>query len=324
VLFIGGPLIRANWLTNPLAIFIFSLLALGTSLYIYIHSYLRVNNAFSEFVKKRNLDAVKFLDTQSWVTILILSVLVAMIICGMFIIYVYYRNMIRLYHMQQNFINGFTHELKTPIASLRLFLDTFSKHQLPQDQQQKYLNYMKRDTDRLADNVNQILNLARLEDRKYKADWKYGCLKVFAQEWLAKTSFNRENSNVEIVAVSSDFFPAKFDVQLMEMLFANLVANGLFHNRSDTPKVDIVFMHDRRMINIQFKDNGLGLAKRDFKHIFKKFYQVKKTGKGSGLGLYMVQQIARFHKGQIKVSSEGEAMGSVFTLSIPLERVSER
>ncbi len=69
--------------------------------------------------------------------------------------------------MQQNFINGFTHELKTPVTSLKLYLDTFTMHELDRATQLKYVNFMKRDANRLSDNISKILNLARIEDKKF-------------------------------------------------------------------------------------------------------------------------------------------------------------
>jgi len=120
----------------------------------------------SDFVRKKNLDSSQFLEPQTWIMILVLSVLVTVILVCLVIIFVYYQKVIQLYRMQQNFINGFTHELKTPLASLRLFLDTFLKHELPREEQMKYLTFMKRDTDRLVDNVNLILNLAKIEEKK--------------------------------------------------------------------------------------------------------------------------------------------------------------
>jgi len=142
-------MIKSRWFYHPLFIFIFSLLALASSLVIYIRSYLRVHAALEEVVYKYHLNTKSLLDTETWVLVLILSLLVAVILTGLLIIYIYYQKMIQLYRLQQNFINGFTHELKTPIASLKLFLETFSRHDLPRDEQLKYLEYMKRDTSRL-------------------------------------------------------------------------------------------------------------------------------------------------------------------------------
>jgi len=310
-------LIRYRWITNPVTVFIFSLAAIGTSLWLYIHSYLQVSDAFNDFVRKRNLDPSPLLQTETWVMILIVSILVALIVIGVVVIFIYYQKVIQLYRMQQNFINGFTHELKTPIASLRLFLDTFSKHKLDEESQKKYLNYMIRDTERLSDNVNQILNLARIEDKKYEPVWETGTIKTFIQQWLDKTSYWREDADVFIKECEEGPFIVKYDVNLIPLVFMNLVNNALIHNNSSRPKVEITLKKQGKMILVSFKDNGIGITRAEEKKVFRKFYQVRKAGKGSGIGLYLVQTVMKFHKGHVKLYSEGVGTGTTFILSFP-------
>ena len=310
-------MIRYRWITNPVTVFIFSLIALGSSLWLYIHSYLRVNDAFQEFVRKRNLDPSPLLETETWVMILIVSVLVALILIGVIIIFVYYQKMIQLYRMQQNFINGFTHELKTPIASLRLFLDTFSRHKLDEESQKKYLGYMIRDTERLSDNVNQILNLARIEDKKYEAQWEVGDIRLFIQNWLQKTSYWSEDADVIFMEQGGQPLYVKYDINLLPLVFMNLVNNAQIHNKSDRPRVEISARLQGKNVTVSFKDNGIGISKAEAKKVFRKFYQVKKAAKGSGIGLYLVQTVMRFHKGSVRLFSEGEESGTTFILSFP-------
>ena len=152
---------------HPVTIFISSLIALGVSLYLYIDSYLRVNETLKTFIQKSGLPKEQFRSPETWIMILTLSVLVSLIIIGMVVIFTYYQKVIQLYRMQQSFINGFTHELKTPIASLRIFIDTFKKHELTREKQLDYLDLMGRDTERLQSNVMQILNMAKIEDRSF-------------------------------------------------------------------------------------------------------------------------------------------------------------
>jgi two-component system phosphate regulon sensor histidine kinase PhoR len=288
-----------------------------TSLFLYIHSYLKVNNAFHDFVVKHKLDDSQFLDSQTWVNVLILSLLVAIILTGMFIIYVYYQKMIQLYRMQQNFINGFTHELKTPVASLRLFLDTFSKHELPREEQLKYLEYMKRDTDRLSDNVNLILNLAKIEDKKYKTNFEEVELELFVKELVEKYQHLFEQCDIQIEPHQKDATICLFDRSLMEMLLMNLLGNAISYNESENAKIKINFSIMKKHLIINIVDNGVGLAGNEVKNIFKKFYQVGKAAKGSGLGLYIAQQVARIHKGTLNVHSDGPGRGSTFSLKLP-------
>lgn len=309
-------MIKSRWFYHPLFIFIFSLLALGSSLIIYIRSYLQVNAALEDVVLKYHLNSKSMMQTETWVLILILSLLVAVILAGLLIIYIYYQKMIQLYRLQQNFINGFTHELKTPIASLQLFLETFTRHELPRDEQLKYLEYMRRDTVRLSDNVNRILNLGRLEDRNFKADFIVQDLVVLIEEFLKNTPHLFEEGKVSFHSeVKSLLLP--IDTALFEMLLMNLITNALIYNKAKEKAVDInLAVHDDNLIFLDFKDNGMGIDKGQIKKIFKKFYQVGKSTKGSGLGLYIVQSIARLHKGEIQVKSQGVGSGSVFRLTL--------
>ncbi|MAF77439.1 MAG: two-component sensor histidine kinase [Halobacteriovoraceae bacterium] len=306
-------------------------MALGVSLFLYIHSYLKVNNAFREFVEKRNLNPDAFLETQTWVMILILSLLVTLIIAGVVLIFVYYQKMIQLYRMQQNFINGFTHELKTPIASLRLFLDTFDKHDLSRDQQKKYLSYMIRDTERLSDNVTQILNLARIEDKKYEATWQESSLYDFLLSWREKISYLGADADIIIIDPEAHQDESlkiegercknsmiRFEPNLLPLVFMNLVNNAIIYNNSARPQVEIRLKCHRNLLKVEFKDNGVGIPPSEQKKVFKKFYQVKKSGKGSGIGLYLVQTVMKFHKGQVSVAENENKKGSTFTLSFPL------
>jgi len=308
-------MIKSRWFYHPLFIFIFSLLALASSLVIYIRSYLRVHAALEEVVYKYHLNTKSLLDTETWVLVLILSLLVAVILTGLLIIYIYYQKMIQLYRLQQNFINGFTHELKTPIASLKLFLETFSRHDLPRDEQLKYLEYMKRDTTRLSDNVNRILNLGRLEDRNFKADFARQDLVSLIENFLEDTPHLFEEGKVTFhTHVKEAWMP--IDTALFEMLMMNLITNALIYNKAKEKLVEIELSTEGKNVIIDFRDNGIGLERSQVKKIFKKFYQVGKSTKGSGLGLYIVHNIARLHKGEIQAISRGPGAGSVFRLTL--------
>ena len=233
--------------------------------------------------------------------------------------------MIQLYHLQQNFINGFTHELKTPIASIQLFLETFARHELPRTEQLKYLEFMRRDTVRLADNVNRILNLGRLEDRNFEADFVEQDLVALIKQFLKSTPHLFEDGKVSFQSnINYLFLP--IDSALFEMLLMNLITNALIYNKSSEKLVDINLSAKDNLIFLDFTDNGMGLEKNQIKKIFKKFYQVGKSAKGSGLGLYIVQSIAKLHRGDIVAFSKGSGMGTTFRVSLKtnpkkLERV---
>jgi signal transduction histidine kinase len=111
------------------------------------------------------------------------------------------------------------------------------------------------------------------------------------------------------------------DRQLFEMLLMNLISNSLRYNESMEKYLEISFKIEGKNLCIGFKDNGIGLLSKNKKKIFKKFYQVGKaencTAKGTGLGLYLVQQITKIHGGKIKAESKGVGTGSTFNVYLP-------
>lgn len=304
-------MIKSRWFYHPLFIFIFSLLALALSLFLYIRTYLQVNEALQEVVIKYNLNQANIFRSETWIFILILSLLVAVIVAGLLIIYIYYQKMIQLYRLQQNFINGFTHELKTPIASLQLFLDTFSKHELSRNDQLKYLDFMKRDTKRLSENVSRILHLGRLEDRNFKADFQEDNLVVVIENIVENGRHLFDEGSI-LLKKEINQFVTHFDKSLIEMVIMNLIINGFIYNNKKEKIVTIELLPKDDKLIVRFSDNGIGLEKKEFKRVFKKFYQVGKTTKGSGVGLYIVGQILKLHKSYIKVTHSELNVGTTF------------
>ncbi len=306
-------MIKSRWFFHPLFIFIFSLVAILTSLFIYIRSYLQVHQAFNDLVIKYHINSNRLLESETWVIIVILSILVAIIMLGMMMIFIYYQKMIQLYRLQQNFINGFTHELKTPIASIQLFVDTFLKHELKREEQVKYLEFMKRDAERLSQNVNRILHLAKLEDKKFQANFEEKNLVSVIHKLLKNTPHLFENVEINFYH-DPDVIMFKLDIYLFEMLLMNLITNGILYNKSDKKKIEINLTQQDNKIKLIVIDNGVGIDKTEQKKIFKKFYQVGKATKGSGLGLYIVASIVKLHHGDIKVHSDGYSHGSSFIM----------
>ncbi len=313
---------RSRWLFHPILILIFSILALGTSLFLYIYWYIEASTGLKSIVKRFNLDAGQVLESQTWVVILVLSVLVGIIFMGIFIIFVYNLKTLQLYRLQHNFINSFTHELKTPVTALKLYLETFVKHELSREDQLKYIQYMLHDTGRLSDDINRILDLARIESKSYGDKMGTHSLVEVINQFLEKNSHHFQQSNITVSNPSGNAYPYRINLSLFDMLLMNLLTNAVKYNHAQPPEVKISFEVQGKKLYIHFKDNGIGIDKEQKKKIFRKFYQVGKSddmsAKGSGLGLYLVEHIARIHKSKIHVSSSGLGQGSTFTLMLPL------
>lgn len=312
---------RGSWIVHPISIFVFSTVALVLSLFLYIYWYVEVSTGLKAMVRKLNLEPVQVLAPQTWVVVLVLSILVGIILMGIFTIFVYNQKTLQLFRLQHNFINNFTHELKTPVTSLKLFLETFLKYDLARQDQEKYINYMLSDVGRLADNINRILNLARLESKSYQADFRITDLVRSIEDFLETHSPLFEGCDIQVHPPAGGPWQHPVDRPLFEMLVMNLLTNAVKYNTSERPRIDIRFHAGRRHLRLRFEDNGIGIGKGETRKIFRRFYQTGRPGrtlaKGSGLGLNLVQNIARLHKGRVEAESHMDDSGSVFTLILP-------
>lgn len=312
---------RALWFLHPIAIFVFSLVALGLSLFLYIYWYVGVSSGLKSVIEKTNLDPQQFIAWQTWVVIMVLSILVGIIVIGIFTIFVYQRKTQALYRSQHKFINSFTHELKTPTTSLRLYLETFAKHELTRDMQLKYIHYMLADVDRLAANINDILNLARIEAKIYSGKFVIVDVAVEVEDFYRKNEQLFRGSEILIHKEKGQCYYCSINIPLFHMMLMNLLSNGIRYNESPCPRITITFSRSERNVSIVFKDNGIGFEKSEVKKIFKKFFQIERQDAsqagGTGLGLYMVEQVVRFHKGKVTAESEGLGQGAQFKLSFP-------
>jgi signal transduction histidine kinase len=312
----------AKWFLHPIFIFVFSIAALGVSLFLYIYWYVEASTKLQSVIEKTNLDAAHFFELRTWVVIVVLSILVAIILTGIFIIFSYHLKSFRLYRLQHNFINSFTHELKTPVTSLQLYLETFAKHSLPREMQLKYINYMLDDVKRLTANINKILDIAKIESRTFMGQWIAVDLVTFINDFCNRNQQLFRDCHIALHNPGGRSIPYEIDQALFEMLLMNILSNAVKYNKSEKKKVEIFFKHRKGKVLISFIDNGIGLEKRETKKIFKKFYQVGSAGsgqdEGSGLGLYLVDGIARLHKGRVIAESRGLGKGTSFTVILPL------
>ena len=315
-------MIPSKWFIHPILIFIFSIMAVTTSLALYIYWYVEVSAGLKAVIQKANVEPGQALASQTWVVILVLSILVGLILMSIFIIFVYNQKTFQLYRLQRNFIDNFTHELKTPVTSLKLYLETFRKHTLSREDQIKYLDYMIQDAERLSDNINRILNLAKIESKAYKGEFVTRGLVSTLQEFSEKNRHLFKGCEIRIHNPSGEPYAHRVDLSLFEMLLMNLLTNAVKYNHSNAPRVDITFEQRGRELHIRFEDNGIGLPRSETKRIFRKFYQVppleNTSAKGSGVGLFLVDSIARLHKGRIMAESKGSGKGSVFSVILPL------
>lgn len=313
---------RTRWLLWLIAIFVLSTVALGFSLFLYIYWYIKVSAGLEHLISRFNLERVDIAASHTWVVITVLSILVGLILVGLFLIFFYNLKTLQLFRLQRNFINNFTHELKTPVTSLRLYLETFLKHDLPREERLRYINFMMTDITRLSSTISSILDLAEIESRSYAGEFVAMEVAGVVDQFYKKNQHMFGDCVVNLHNPSCTQYTCLINAHLFEMLLTNLFTNAIKYNQSELPRIDIHFEQHNKNVLINFFDNGIGLAKADRKKIFKKFYQAGNaedmSAKGTGLGLYLTANIARLHKGKIRAAGKPDGNGSVFTLSLPL------
>jgi len=312
---------RTFWFIHPIAIFVYSIIALALSLFLYIYWYVEVSSGLQRVIAKTNLDPGQFVAWQTWVVIMVLSILVGIILLGIIFVFVYQRKTLSLYSSQHKFINSFTHELKTPVTSLQLYLETMARVELPRDKQEKYLGYMLDDVSRLTNNINGILDLARLEAKVQGVEFVVVDLVEEVLVFYRKNEQLFRESDILVNKSEEQKYYCSVNHALFQMMLMNLLSNGIRYNENERPKIHISFSHTENNVQLAIADNGVGFDKSQAKKVFKKFFQIEQQeltrSGGTGLGLYMVDQVVRLHRGKVTAHSEGLGKGSKFVVSLP-------
>jgi signal transduction histidine kinase len=311
-----------RWVFHPVSMLVYSILALVTSLFLYIYWYVEADAAIRALARTFNADANQFTSYRTWVVISIMSILLGIILMNMIVFFIYTVKNRRLVRTQKNFINSFTHELKTPVASLGLYLETFLAHELPKPDRDKYTSYMLKDVSRLNENINAILSMARIESKIYAKASRVEDARSLVRDFVRENENRFPNIKVFLHEDDDAPLPCRINKELFFMLMANLLSNSAKYSPETDPRVDIRLFKTDRKAHIEFSDNGMGFEPKFSKKIFKKFFQIGSpetmSSKGFGLGLFLVASIAKIHKGKIKAHSEGPGKGATFLLTLPL------
>lgn len=226
----------------------------------------------------------------------------------------------RLSELQRDFINNMTHEFKTPISSIKIASDYLANDpRLMEDQRlSKYAQIIKDQNQRLNDQVEKVLNIARVEKNSIEIKKEIISVNQTLRKIVANESLKLKADHIEYIPIEGD---VKIEADTLHFvnIISNLIDNAVKYSKNE-PKVQLICDYFEDGIVIKVKDEGIGIDKEQQKKLFDKFYRVS-TGdvhnvKGFGLGLYYVKNICLAHGWQIDVHSQpGE--GSTFTIKIP-------
>lgn len=253
---------------------------------------------------------------------LVLGVIFFMLIIAGLIVYtVFLVREIRRNEQHDSFISAVTHELKTPIASLRLYLETLQSRETTDEQRREFYSIMLADTDRLRYTVEQVLKAGIAGQKKrgtlpVSVDVSAICAEAVEMVRL------RHHMTAEQIAFQPNGESAVVLGDAEDLLTAvtNLLDNAVKYSRGEVKIQVKVHVNWARKVAVQVQDAGIGLPRKQLKMIFDRFYRVQDHAmkvKGTGLGLFIVQSIAKKHGGRVFAESAGEGHGSTFTLELP-------
>jgi signal transduction histidine kinase len=250
-------------------------------------------------------------------------VLFALIIAGLIIYTVFLVLEIKRNEDHDTFINAVTHELKTPIASMRLYLQTLQSREVDEEHRRQFYDIMLADAERLNHTVEQVLKAGESSQKPKIVARAPVDITTLARESVA-LALVRHHLNAGAIALEAhDGGPLMVsgDAEELRTVMTNLLDNAVKYS-GDTVRVMVsVAAPAPGTVWVRVENTGVGIPRKQLKRIFNRFYRVQARGlkqiKGTGLGLYIVRSIARAHGGRVFAQSEGEGRGATFTLELP-------
>lgn len=251
-------------------------------------------------------------------------VLLAMIISGVVLNTIFLVREIRRNAQHDAFINAVTHELKTPIASIRLYLETLQTRVVDEEKRKEFYRIMLADSDRLLGTIEQVLRTGRVGAMGRQLSLAPIALGDLVEESLARARTLHHLPEQSLKYVPGPPLMILGDVDEVRAAVSNLIDNAVKYSGSNVDVAVETEKVDGKYALVRVKDQGAGIPKTELKQVFKRFYRVPgplaMRVKGTGLGLYIVRSVAKRHRGRAWAESEGPGRGSTFVLQLPIAK----
>ena len=257
--------------------------------------------------------------------LLILGILlVLMISCGILLNTIFVVREIRRNEQHDAFINSVTHELKTPVASIRLYLETLQTRPVDEAKRKEFYQVMLEDSDRLLSTIEQVLRTGRVGSTAHRLN----PTRIDLDE-VVRSSVELVRTLHRVPAEALRYQPCGpatvfGDLEEIRAAITNLIDNAVKYSAAEVNVTVETVRLDERFVILRVKDQGPGIPKTELNRVFRRFYRVPgplaSRIKGTGLGLYIVRSVAKRHGGRAWAESEGPGHGSTFALQLPIAK----
>src|SRR5262245_24000132 len=246
--------------------------------------------------------------------------LLLLLIGGLGLLVILLLREVQLNERQSNFVSAVTHELKTPVASLKLYLDTLELRALPEEKKREFYRTMRQDLDRLNATITSILNAGMYADRRVTDPQPLDLAKLVRRA-VELTLVRNQLGHETVRCAGPESLMLRGDAAALETAVLNLLDNAIKYSK-ETVQVEIEVGKDQDgQAHVRVRDHGIGMSRAHLAFIFNRFYrigsEVRRSRPGTGLGLFIVKSVVKAHRGTIAAESAGPDRGSLFTVTLP-------
>lgn len=264
------------------------------------------------------------LDWRAGIRLFSGIVLVAVVIAGVVLNTIFLVREIRRNEQHDAFINAVTHELKTPVASIRLYVETLQTRSVDENRRKEFYKTILQDSDRLLATIEQILRTGRVSSSSRPAQLSPIDLPDVVSESVERARVLYHLGPEAIVYTPKEPLRIAGDLDEVRAAVSNLLDNAVKYSGSGARVEVSTVAADGRYAQVRVRDNGPGIPESELKRVFRRFYRMAGPQatrvKGTGLGLFIVRSVARRHGGRAWAESDGPGKGSTFVVQFPLER----
>lgn len=287
-----------------------------TAVVFWIYWFIGKNREFRQLAEKYRPELLG--QGANWPIMVEGLAMLVLILIGVYVIFVYWNRQSNLYLQQRNIISQVTHELKSPLASIQLHLETIRLRKPTEDRLDSFVDTMLADTERLHYLINNLLMAARLEQRRKKPERRLTDLTQLVSEHVERERDNLPQGG-SISFEAAPALKALVDPEEMSMVVRNLFENAVLYS-PQSPEITVQLVKTGVSLQLSVQDKGRGLDKKELKNVFDRFYRVQPPGdnvRGTGLGLYIVESVITGYGGTVWVTSDGPGKGCTFTVKFP-------